>query len=417
MVARIRHVTLAIDGGTPVRETRWPAYDNGDAYVADEDIAAAVAALRSRRYFRYDSRPHEATETGALEAALCRYFGAGHALGCASGTTALALGLLALDLPPQSDVLCPAFTFAATPSAIVLAGHRPVVVECDDDLQFDLTDLRNRVAAGARAIVVVHMRGFAADMPAVLAIADEFGVPVVEDAVPALGVRLHGRALGTWGRVGAFSTQSDKALNTGEGGFLLTDDPTLYARALVCSGAYESRMARHFVDPPDLDDLSLPLFSWRMDEIRAALARAQLARLPGRLEAHRRNYERIAAALADQPDVTVRRPVAPGAYLGEALLLQLPDAAAACWFARALRAEGIGVRAFGDPDDVNVRAFWNWRFLFPDRAAVRAAYPASTAAVGRTVDIPLSANLTENDCTQLVAAVGKVAAALPGRYR
>ncbi|BCJ38699.1 UDP-4-amino-4-deoxy-L-arabinose--oxoglutarate aminotransferase [Actinocatenispora thailandica] len=417
MVARTTDVRLAIDGGTPVRAAPWPAYDNGDAYVADDDVAAALHALRSRRYFRYDTRPHEATETGALEAALCRYFGAAHALGCASGTTALALGLLALDLPAASDVICPAFTFAATPSAIILAGHRPVLVECDDDLQLDPDDLRRKVAAGARAIVVVHMRGFAADMPAIAGIADEFGVPIVEDAVPALGVRLHGRPLGTWGRVGAFSTQSDKALNTGEGGFVLTDDATVYSRAVVYSGAYESRMARHFTDPPDLDDLSLPLFSWRMDEIRAALARAQLARLPGRLAAHRRNYDRVAAALDGRPDVAVRRPVAPGAYLGEALLLRLPDTAAACWFARALRAEGIGVRAFGDPDDVNVRAFWNWRFLFPDRAAVRAAYPASTAAVGRTVDIPLSANLTGDDCAQLVDAVDKVAAALPGRYR
>ncbi|MEV0840223.1 DegT/DnrJ/EryC1/StrS aminotransferase family protein [Actinocatenispora sera] len=417
MVAHTTDVTLAIDGGAPIRTSPWPAYDNGDAYVADEDIAAAVQALRSRRYFRYDSRPHEATEAGAFEAALCRYFGATHALGCASGTTALALGLLALDLPAASDVICPAFTFAATPSAILLAGHRPVLVECDDELQLDLADLRRKMAAGARAIVVVHMRGFAADMPAITAIADEFGVPIVEDAVPALGVRLAGRPLGTWGRVGAFSTQSDKALNTGEGGFLLTDDATVYSRALVYSGAYESRMARHFTDPPGLDDLSLPLFSWRMDEIRAALARAQLGRLPGRLEAHRRNYDRVAAALGGRPDIAVRQPVAPGAYLGEALLLRLPDGPSAWWFARALRAEGIGVRAFGDPDDVNVRAFWNWRFLFPDPAVTRSAYPVSTAAVARTVDIPLSANLTEEDCAQLVDAVDKVAAALPGRRR
>lgn len=417
MAASTTDVTLAIDGGTPVRTTRWPAYDNGDAYVADEDIDAAVRALRSRRYFRYDTRPYDATETGAFEAALCRYFGAGHALGCASGTTALALALLALDLPAGSEVACPTFTFAATPSAILLAGHRPVLVECDDELQLDPADLHRALAAGARAIVVVHMRGFAADMPALTAIADRYGVPIVEDAVPALGVRLAGRPLGTWGRAGAFSTQSDKALNTGEGGFLLTDDATLHARALVYSGAYESRMARHFTDPPELDDLSLPLYSWRLDEIRAALAHAQLARLPGRLDAHRRNYDRVAAALADRSDIAVRQPVAPGAYLGEALLLRLPDAPTACWFARALRAEGIGVRAFGDPNDVNVRAFWNWRFLHPDPAAARAAHPASTAAVARTVDIPLSANLTEEDCAQLVDAVDKVAAAMPGRRR
>ncbi len=410
---------LAIDGGPPVRRAVWPTYDNGDAYVSDEDIAAVVRVLQSRRYFRYDSRCHEETETGAFEADLCTYFGSGHALACASGTTALALGLMALDLPPGSAVACPAFTFAATPSAIMLAGHRPVLVECDDDLHLDVADLRRRMASGVRAIVVVHMRGFASDMPAICAVAEEFGVPVVEDAVPALGVRLHGRPLGTWGRFGAFSTQSDKALNTGEGGFLVTDDTEAFARTLVYCGAYESRMARHFANPPSFDDLALPLYSWRMDEIRAALARAQLVRLPGRLTAHQHNYERVAGALQGRGDILVRQPVAPGAYLGEALLLRLPGApvSAVAWFARALRAEGICARALGDPDDVNIRAFWNWRFLFPDRAAARAEYPTTTATVDSTVDIPLSANLTDQDCDQLVTAVGKVADALPGRFR
>lgn len=419
MTTQTRTAPLAIDGGPPVRQTVWPTYDNGDAYVFDEDIEAVVQVLQSRRYFRYDTRRHEETATAALEEALCTYFGSAHALACASGTTALALGLLALDLPAGSTVACPAFTFAATPSAIMLAGHRPVLVECDENLHLDVADLRRKVADGARAIVVVHMRGFASDMPAICAVAAEFGIPIVEDAVPALGVRLHGRPLGTWGSFGAFSTQSDKALNTGEGGFLVTNDAKAYARTLVYCGAYESRMARHFVDPPNLDDLALPLYSWRMDEIRAALAHAQLGRLPGRLAAHQHNYQRVAGALQGRDDIAVRQPVAPDALLGEALLLRLPDApvTTVSWFARALRAEGICVRALGDPDDVNVRAFWNWRFLFPDRAAARAAYPATAAFVDSTLDIPLSANLTDADCDQLVAAICKVADALPGRCR
>lgn len=418
MTVQSRPATLAIDGGVPTRTRNWPTYDTGDAYVAEEDVAAAVRALRSRRYFRYDSRAHADTETGALEAALCRYFGAGHALACASGTAALALSLLALGLPPGSRVAVPAFTFAATPSAVLLAGHRPVLVECDEDLHLDLADLRARMP-GVRAIVPVHMRGFAADMPAICSLATEFGVPVVEDAVPALGVRLHGRLLGTWGDFGAFSTQSDKSLNTGEGGFLLTDDPERYGRAVVYSGAYEGRMSRHFADPPAVDDLALPIFSMRMDEIRAALAGAMLTRLPDRLAAHRRNYDRVAAGLAGVPGIAVRRPVAEDGYLGEALLFRLPGVppAAVCWFAAALRAEGICARALGDPVDRNVRAFWNWRFLHPDAEAARAAYPVTARALAETVDVPLSANLAGSDCDELVDIVAKVAAALPGRFR
>ncbi len=418
MTVESRPVTLAIDGGTPVRSRRWPTYDTGDSFIDDADIDAALRALRRRRYFRYDSRPQAETETGRLERALCGFFGSPYALACSSGTAALALSLMALDLPPGSLVMCPAFTFAATPSSILLAGHRPVLVDCDEDLNLDVGDLRRKMTADVRAIVAVHMRGFASDMPAVCAVADEYGVPVVEDAVPALGVQLHGRPLGTYGAFGAFSTQSDKSLNTGEGGFLLTADKEAYARAIVYSGAYEGRMSRHFVDPPEIDDLAMPIFSMRMDEIRAALAGAMLDRLPGRLAAHRRNYDRVAAGLAGQAGIKVRQPVAEGAYLGEALLFRLIDVPvpAVAWFAAALRAEGISARALGDPADCNVRAFWNWRFLFPDAATARAACPVTADLLDRVIDIPLSANLTEEDCDELVEVVGKVMAALPGRW-
>jgi dTDP-4-amino-4,6-dideoxygalactose transaminase len=405
---------LALHGGTPVRRRPWPTYDTGDTFISEADEAAAIAAIRRRHYFRYDHRPYHETCTGVFEGRLAAYFGCGHALACASGTTAIALSLLALDLPPGSPVACPAFTFAATPSAILLAGHRPMLVESDPDLHLDVSHLRQVLAAGARAVVVVHMRGFASDMPAICAAAAEVGVPVVEDTVPALGVRLGDRHVGTFGNFGAFSTQSDKSLNTGEGGFLLTDDSEAYARAVVLSGAYEGRFTRHFEASPPLDDLRLPIFGFRMDEIRAALADAMLTRLPERLVQHRHNYDRVTAGLAGLDRIALRQPVAPGGYLGEALVFRLPDASVsqAAWFAKALRAEGFPARALGDPGDPNVRAFWNWRFLLgDDPAAAKAGYPATTRYVEEAIDIPLSANLTAEDCDELVVGIRKVAEA------
>lgn len=405
---------LALHGGAPVRRRPWPTYDTGDTFISEADEAAAIAAIRRRQYFRYDHRPHHETCTGAFERRLAEYFGCRYALACASGTTAIALSLLALDLPPGSPVACPAFTFAATPSAILLAGHRPVLVESDRDLHLDVSHLRQVLAAGARAVVVVHMRGFASDMPAICAVADEAGVPVVEDAVPALGVKLGDRHLGTFGRFGAFSTQSDKSLNSGEGGFLLCDDAEAYARAVVFCGAYEGLYTRHFEVSPALDDFTLPIFGFRMDEIRAALADAMLTRLPERLNLHRRNYDRVEAGLAALDWLALRRPVAPGGYLGEALVFRLPGATVsqAAWFAKALRAEGFPARALGDPGDPNVRAFWNWRFLVgDDPMAAKAAYPATTRYVEESIDVPLSANLSLEDCDELVMAIRKVAEA------
>jgi dTDP-4-amino-4,6-dideoxygalactose transaminase len=405
---------LAIHGGDPVRRSPWPTYDKGAVFVYAEDEEAALRAIRTRRYFRYDRRPHQETECGRLEAELCRYFGSRHALATSSGTTALALAIMAAGIPPGSLIACPGFTFAATPSAIILAGCRPFVVEIDENLHLDLADLRRRCTPEIKAILVVHMRGFAADMAALTALGAELGVPVVEDAVPALGAELNGRKLGTFGLAGAFSTQSDKSLNCGEGGFLITDDSTLFARAVVLSGAYEGRFRRHFPDgePPVATDLDLPLFSFRMDEIRAALLRAELTRLPLRLDRFRANYDYVASALANVGGIAIRAPVAPGAYLGEAFLFRVLDGDAG-WFARALCCEGIDARNLGSPEDDNVRVFWNWRFMYDgaDVTAIKARLPNATRHLEQAVDIPLSSTLSKQDCDHLVQAVRKVAAA------
>jgi dTDP-4-amino-4,6-dideoxygalactose transaminase len=405
---------LAIFGGSPVRRAPWPTYDKGAVFVHAEDEEAAIRAIRSHLYFRYDWRPIHETECGRLEAELSQYFGTTHALATSSGTTALALAIMAAGIPPGSTIALPGFTFVATPSAVILAGCKPVLIEVDENLHLDLVDLRRRWTPDIKAILVVHMRGFAADMDALTGLAADMGVPVFEDAVPALGAELNGRKLGTFGLAGAFSTQSDKSLNSGEGGFLITDDGALFARAVVLSGAYEGRFRHHFPDaqPPVPTDLDLPLFSFRMDEIRAALLRAEMARLPVRLEHFRANYEQVAAALQNVSEIAIRQPVAPGAYLGEALIFRVLRGSAE-WFARALCREGIDARSFGSSQDCNVRAFWNWRFMFEsaDVGAIKAQLPNTSRHLDQAVDIPLSSTLSAADCDQLVQAVRKVAAA------
>jgi dTDP-4-amino-4,6-dideoxygalactose transaminase len=406
---------LAVHGGPAVRDDPWPTYDRGAVVIHPEDEAAAVRAIRSHLYFRYDYRPQHETECGRFEEQLRHFFGVRHALAVSSGTAAIALSLMAARIPAGSSIACPGFTFAASPSAILLAGCRPLLVEVDQHLHLDLADLARRWTPQIKGILVVHMRGFAADMAAITRFAAAKGVPVFEDAVPALGAELNGRKLGTFGLAGAFSTQSDKSLNCGEGGFLVTDDSELFARAVVLSGAYEGRVRRHFPDddPPIRTDLDLPLLSFRMDEIRAALLGAEMVRLPTRLAHFRRNYDQVAAALADVDEIEIRRPVAPGGYLGEAFIFRVLGQDAG-WFAEALRGEGIDARNLGSAADTNVRVFWNWRFLFADDdlATIQATLPATTRYLQQAVDVPLSSTLTPADCDQLVTAVRKVADAL-----
>jgi dTDP-4-amino-4,6-dideoxygalactose transaminase len=395
-----------------IRSTPWPTYDKGNVFVDPEDLLAPRRALESRLYFRYDYRRYEDTETGRFEAALRRQLGIEHALAVSSGTAAIALALQSLELPPESLVACPGFTFAATPSAILLAGCRPVLIECDANLHLDVADLERKLA-GVRAIVVVHMRGFASDMPAILALARTRDIPVIEDAVPALGARLAGKFLGTFGAAGAFSTQSDKSLNTGEGGFLVCHDPVQFARAVVLSGAYEGRFKRHFADAvPQICDLDYPIYSFRMDEIRAALACAELVRLPHRLEILRANYEYVVGSLADLRQIAIRQPVSPGALLGDSLIFRIPHASVddVVQVAAALRQHGVDARALGAPGDGNVRCFWNWRFLFRGMppSQIKQRLPITVEHLSHAVDIPMSPTLKRADCNDLIQAIRTV---------
>lgn len=397
----------------PVRSTPWPTYDKGNVFVDHEDLHAPRRALENRLYFRYDHRHYSDTETGRFEDALRRYLGVEYALAVSSGTAAISLGLMSLGLEPGSLVACPGFTFAATPSAIMLAGCRPMVVECDENLHLDVADLTRKMSSAVRAIVVVHMRGFASDMDAILRVARSWNVPVIEDAVPALGVVLAGRPVGTFGAAGAFSTQSDKSLNTGEGGFLVCKDATQFARAIVLSGAYEGRFKRHFAGPaPDICDLDYPIFSFRMDEIRAALACAEMDRLPRRLEVLRRNYDHVVEHLAEDDRIAVRAPVGPGSYLGDSLIFRLPHATGeqVVQVAAALKREGVDARALGGPNDPNVRCFWNWKFVFKGKtpAELRELLPRTAQHLSHAIDIPMSPTLTRADCDDLLLAIRKV---------
>ena len=399
---------LAIDGGPPVRTQVWPTYEHGTGEPGEAAVSAVAEILKSGRLFRYDTRDLAGTAAGQYEQALRRTFGSRHALAVSSGTAAIALAFMGADLPPGSLVGCPVFGFPATASAILLAGHIPVLVAVDDDLHLDFEDARKRVGDELRALVVVHMRGFASDVGAAMRWAAERDLFVVEDAVPALGARYGGRLLGTFGHVGCFSTQSDKTINTGEGGFLVTDDPAVYERALLMSGVFEGRHRKHEVTLADADiEFRFPVYNFRIDELRAGLAHAELNALDERVRTLKDNYDHLAVRLAELPGVRLRAPVAPDAYLGDSLVFFV-DPELADWVAAAITAEGVQARCFGSATDVNVRAFWHWTFIDAHLQRDAEHFATSVTALRSAVDISLSPRLTPADLDHVVEAVAKV---------
>ena len=161
----------------------------------------------------------------AFENKFAAYIGVKHAIGTNTGTGALILSLKAVGVRPGSEVITVANTFIATVGAIVAAGARPVFVDCDERYQIDVTKIEAAISPKTAAILPVHWAGCPPEMDKVLEIAGRHGIPVVEDACPAVGAKINGRFAGTFGKVNAFSMHPLKPLNVwGDGGIIVTDD-------------------------------------------------------------------------------------------------------------------------------------------------------------------------------------------------
>ena len=411
---QLRKTKLAINGGKPIRRKSWPSYAVGDSLIDKSQIAAAKATLQSKRYFRYDNRPYTKTATGKFENALRDYFQVKHVLAVSTGTAAITLGLLAAEVPEGSVVACPGFTFAATPSAIMLAKCKPLLIECDENFHIDLADLRRKYTPEMKAIVPVHMRGMGEDMPALMEFAREKNLLVIEDAAAACGVSLHGKKLGTFGDVGAFSTQAGKFINTGEGGFIITNNDAIFEKALVHAGSYVPGFYSHFSEDMSSSTVPFeyPLYNFRFDEIRAALGYSQVAKLDKILAKQRAVYDWVEERLRKFPAISLRETPFPDSVSGYGLIFRIPGVTVevASWVAKALCAEGITAKSFGDPHKLNHRSFWNWRFLFNDTPAaeIQQQLPNSYNFLSEAIDIPLFANLTRGDQRDLVNAIDKV---------
>ena len=199
------------------------------------EIDAVVADVFASQQFR--GGPH----SDAFESAVAAYVGARHAIGVASGTDAIYLALKALDLRPGDEVITTPFTFFATAGAIVNAGGTPVFADIDPvTYTIDPERIASRISERTRVIMPVHLYGHCADMDAVSAIAEQHGLPIIEDTAQAIGALYKGKPAASMGLMGALSFYPTKNLGAaGEGGMILTsDDATAQRlRMLRCHGA------------------------------------------------------------------------------------------------------------------------------------------------------------------------------------
>ncbi|MET3433860.1 dTDP-4-amino-4,6-dideoxygalactose transaminase [Herbaspirillum seropedicae] len=231
------------------------------------------------------------------------FTGARHSIAVTSCTTALHLSLAALGFGPGDEAIVPAFTWIATANVIEHLGGK--VVFCDIDLNtfnLDVAALRSKITSRTKAILPVHLFGLAAEMDQINDVAKQHGLWVVEDAACGFGSRYHGKHVGVLGDTGCFSFHPRKAITTGEGGMITTDNDALAEklRRLRDHGAAMTDLQRHLgARPYLLADHPDAGYNQRMTDIQAALGAAQMERADDIIAERRRLAERYDAAFAD----------------------------------------------------------------------------------------------------------------------
>jgi len=233
---------------------------------------------------------------------ICDIVGCKYGVFANNGTLALYLGLRAIDVGPGDEVIVPNFTFIASANAIEMTGAKPIFCDINnDDLQIDISDCQRLVTEKTKAIMPVHLYGFAANMDEVMEFAKDNNLLVIEDAAQALGIKWKGKGCGSFGDVATFSFFADKTITTGEGGFVCTNDEKIYERLLYLRN--QGRINRGSFVHPEIG------YNFRMTDIQAAIGLKQLEKFGDIVEKKQRNFNLYSELLNDVDGIEVIKPI------------------------------------------------------------------------------------------------------------
>jgi dTDP-4-amino-4,6-dideoxygalactose transaminase len=375
----------------------WPVFE------ADE-IAAATATLASGRvnYWTGD-------EGRAFEREFADFVGTKHAIAMSNGTVALELALHALGVGPGDEVIVPSRTFIASASAVVAVGAQPRCADIDRDSgNLTAQTVAAAISLRTRAVVVVHLGGWPADVDAIRELCQSHGIAVVEDCAQAHGAKLRGRAVGSLGHVAAFSFCQDKIMTTGgEGGMVTTDDDEIWERVWSRKDHGKDYATVHRKDHP-------PGFRWlharfgtnaRMTEMQAAIGRVQLRKLPLWVATRRRHAARLFERLANVPGIEMPRPGAESFHAHYRMYLRLdPTRLRSGWdrdrFVQAVAAEGVPCMVGSCSEIHRERAFTGYH---------RPTLPVASELGRSSVALLVHHTLRDSDIDDTAAAIAKVA--------
>ena len=220
--------------------------------IGQEEIESVARAILSRDFFKINGSGREVLN---FENEWKETVGTDYALLMTSGFGAMVSGLIGMGIGPGDEVIVPGYTYIASALAVTAVGAIPVIAEIDETMTIDVRDAEKKISSHTKAIIPVHIQGFPSDMDGVTALAEKYGLKVLEDACQADGGMYRGKYLGAIGDAGAYSFNYYKVITAGEGGALVTSDRVIYERALI----YHDSSAVAFFGS-QLDGISQPLF-------------------------------------------------------------------------------------------------------------------------------------------------------------
>jgi 8-amino-3,8-dideoxy-alpha-D-manno-octulosonate transaminase len=322
--------------------------------VDEEEVEAVRRVILSKRFFRHSADGSGECET--FEKSFAERLGVASAFLVSSGTNALVASLKSLNVGAGDEVLVPAYTFAATPAAVFLSGAKPVVVNVDDQLGISVKDAEKKITAKTKAVIAVHMDGLSASLGSILALAKTHSLFVVEDAAQALGGSYKDQALGSLGDAGAFSLNENKNISCGEGGIVVTKDPSLSVKQFLLqdfAGRYNVNKKKEFDFPEGFLGASM-----RVSEIHGALMNVQLKRLDGILNDLRRRKQELKKELTTVSSLKVLSGGCEKGDSASSLHLAFPNPLVALNAAQKLNEAGL---LFYPPTLRPAHVAWKWQ--------------------------------------------------------
>lgn len=322
-----------------------------------------------------------------FESEVAEYFQAKYALAVSSGTAALKVALKGLGVKPGDEVITQAFTFVATVEAIIEVGATPVVVNVDDTLNMDVLELERAINEKTKAIIPVHMLGVAANMEKICEIAESYSLKVLEDNCEAFGARYKDQFLGTFGDIGVVSFDHGKALTTGEGGMLLTDDYELYC---LMKEYHDHGHENNPSLPRGRDSKRISGFNYRMTEMQAAIGKVQLGKIDQLFALNSERYDLLDKVLA--PYIIKRQ--LPDDHIGQkdCFIFKIESSELKESIVNKLGELKIGTKNLPDAMEWHCAYYWEHMIGLSDRDKLRGSvellekYIAIPIAVSTPVD-------------------------------